>query len=95
MYYRDGNHGTVKSLLSWLLAPGLVPHTSHSIHYCPMTVLVGSPLTQNQPIIDDVECLALAKMLPTLWIYLVTAKVNVGPCVRDGICLGGAEMEEV
>ncbi len=38
---------------------------------------------------------ALAKMLPPLWFYLLAAKVNVGLCVWDGICLEDAPMEDV
>lgn len=60
-----------------------------------MTVAVSTPLTQNQPIRGDAECSALARVLPTLWLYLVTAKVNVGLCVWDGICLRDAVMEGV
>lgn len=48
-----------------------------------MTVVVNTPLAQNQPIRDDVECSALARMLPTLWLYRVAAKVK-----RRPLCLG-------
>lgn len=92
MYYHDGNHGAVKR--PPVLASGPVPHTSHSIHYCPMTEVVSTPLAQNRPIRGAVECSAFAKMLPALLIYLVAAKVNVCPSVWDGMCLGDAAMTE-
>lgn len=50
----DGNHGAVKSLLSWLLAPRSLPHTNYSIVELPNDRLV----TQDQPMGVELERLA-------------------------------------
>lgn len=51
----DGNHGAVKSLLSWLLASRSLPHTNYSIFELPNDRLV----TQNQSV--GVELVHLAQ----------------------------------
>lgn len=66
-----------------VLASGPVPRTSHFIHYCPMTVVVSTPLTQNQPISDDMERLALAKNVAHSLVLSGSSKSQCRPlCLR-------------
>lgn len=72
------------------------PHQPlHPLPLLPNEWLLAPLLPRTSQSERTVECSVLAKMLPTLWFYQVEAKVSVGPCVWDGICLGDAMMEDV
>lgn len=85
MCYRDGNHGAVKSLLSWLL--GLCPAPATSSITAQWQRLLALLLPRKQPIRGDAECSALANTLPTLLVLSGCSKSQRRPLVF-GICLG-------
>lgn len=78
----DGNHGAVKSLLSWLLAPGSLPHTNYSIFEPAMTGLL--PKTSQLEL--SWNAWLSPKSSPHLF-YLGAANVDVGtPCLGWDLC---------
>lgn len=83
----DGNHGAVKSLLSWLLAPS---SWLLGLFLTPATPSLNCPMTGLLPKISQLE-LSLnawlhAKCSPHMF-YLDTAKVNIGtPCLGWDLC---------